>query len=191
MEARTAAQEIAEAVSKAVTAAKGAAKLPVKFEAQLSELLTADLAPKTKPWRLFLRRHTPMASGPIPSWAGFFIEQIGIGLEELEAAIQRLEIIIMTSAESTDQQIQDAVATLVAFETAAQSSLTTLGNDLATVLADIQAAPNAVQASTVANLQNAITTLGTLGTSLSSNVTSIDTAVNPPAPAPAPAPSGT
>jgi formylmethanofuran dehydrogenase subunit E-like metal-binding protein len=139
-------------------------------------------------WEQFLTRNVPHASAPVPQWAHMLIAMTGYFHYRLLAELDEIKELIMTSAESTDQLVQDAVATLVAFETAAQTSLTTLGNDLATVLKDVQAAPNAVQASTVISLQNAITTLGTLGSSLSSNVTSIDTAINPPAPAPAPAP---
>lgn len=143
-------------------------------------------------YRDFLRRfkNRPTSSAPSPWGIGFLIEQVGTGFETILAGIERLEQIIMTSAENTDQLIADATATLTQFETDAQATLTTLGNDLNTVLADIQAAPNAVQASTVTALQNAISTLGSLGTSLSGAVGQIDSAVNPPAPAPAPPASG-
>lgn len=144
-----------------------------------------DDTPEVLDHREFMRRFKkrPTSTGPSPWGIGFLIEQVGTGFEFVVAEIQRLESLIMTSAENTDQLIQDATATLVAFETAAQTSLTTLGNDLTAVLADIQAAPNAVQASTLTSLQDAITTLGTLGSSLSGAVGQIDSAVNPAPPA--------
>lgn len=140
-------------------------------------------------FRTFLTRfkNRPTASGPSPWGLGFLIEQVGSGFETVVAGLEQLEQIIMTSAQNTDALVQAATASLASFETTATATLTTLDNDLSAVLADVTSAGSNVQPATVTALQNAIASLGTLGTGLSSAVTQIDAAVNP---APSPAPSG-
>ncbi|MFJ4653881.1 hypothetical protein ACIP5Y_21670 [Nocardia sp. NPDC088792] len=132
-------------------------------------------------WRELLRLHeSHPSSAQMRYGIGYLIQLVGEGFEKLQE-------LIMTSAQSTDAALQAVTADIVSFETAAQATLTTIQADLATAVADINqvvAGGGAVQASTLTALQNAATALGTLGTGLSTAVTTLDQAVNPPAPTP-------
>ncbi len=148
-------------------------------------------------YRDYLQRlqNRPLASGPTPSWLGYLVEQVGVGFEFVVAEIQRLEVLIMTSAQNTDQVLAAIAANLQTVATDIQTAETTLSNDLATAVADIEqvvSGGGVVQASTLTSLQNVQTALQGLSQPLTDAVGKLDAAVNPPAPAPAPnpAPSG-
>jgi hypothetical protein len=153
-----------------------------------------DDTPELLDHRDFLRRFKsrPTSTAPSPWGIGFLIEQVGTGFEILAAGIERLETLIMTSAQNTDQVLQAIAADLQTVAANIQTAETTLSNDLATAVADIQDVVNnggTVQASTLTSLQNVQTALDGLAAPLTTAVGQLDAAVNPPAPAPAPAPS--
>ena len=139
-------------------------------------------------WEQFLTRNVPHASAPVPQWAHMLIAMTGYFHYRLLAELDEIKELIMTSAASTDQLIQAATATLVGNFNTLQASETTLANHLQQIVTDIQSNGNTVSATTLANLQAAATTSGSLSSAIASAVATLDQAVNPPAPAPAPAP---
>lgn len=143
-------------------------------------------------FRVFLNRFKtrPTSTAASPWGLGFLIELVGSGFESIDAAFQRMEQIIMTSAQNTDATLQAIAADLQTVATDIQTAETTLSNDLATAVADIQdvvANGGTVKAATLASLQSVQTALDGLAAPLTSAVGQLDAAINPPAPAPAPA----